>query len=142
MDDANLKRQLGGAIREARTAAGLSQKALAAEVGVEQAQMSRYERGEYLVALDTITAIDRACKQPLGYVLRLAGLVEDSADSVSAVRTDPTIPTRVRDALVAIIEDTRGGEVADPIETVTAELASASAKAPGRRRRPGPARSA
>lgn len=142
MDDAKLKRQIGGAIRQARMAAGLSQKALAAAVGVEQAQMSRYERGEYLVALDTITKIDRACHQPLGHVLRLAGLVEDSNDVVSLLRTDTNISAQVRDAIITIYESDSSRTV-DSTAAATATLTAANAEKPATpRRRPGRPRSA
>lgn len=134
MDDAKLKRQVGGAIRQARIGAGLSQKALAEMAGVEQAQMSRYERAEYLAALDTITAIDRACKQPLGHVLRLAGLVEDKADVLSLLRTDTNIPPRVRDAIIDIYESSMIDR-ADSTAVATAVLSEANGERPRSPRR-------
>lgn len=120
----------------------MTQRQLADLVGFPQGKISHYENGQYLVPLDKIFAVDRAVGQPGGYVFRLAGLVEETTDVRSLIMADGRIPGDVRSAIVAIYDNSIGGEAADPIETVTAELASASAKAPGRRRRPGPARSA
>lgn len=140
--DVQLKRQVGKGMRAALEAAGMTQRQLAELVGFPQGKISHYENGQYLVPLEKIFAVDRAVGQPGGYVFRLAGLVEDTTDWRSLIMADGRIPGDVRAAVVTIIDSAIGAEAPNPIETVTAELASASAKAPSRRRRPGPARSA
>lgn len=63
---------LGGAIRHARKAQGMSQESLAAESGVERAYMSGIERGMQNLSLMTLARVAKA----LG--LSVADLVVDA----------------------------------------------------------------
>lgn len=50
-------KQFGGYVREQRRWAGLTQKQLGAEISMDQAQISRVERGEVCPRLDTIVRL-------------------------------------------------------------------------------------
>lgn len=53
---------LGAAVRAARTAAGLSQEALAAEAGLDRGYMGGIERGEHNLTLMNLCRISRALR--------------------------------------------------------------------------------
>ena len=54
MTEREFNRQLGANIRDARKAAGITQRALAAAIGLWPAQMSRMERGEQLIGINRL----------------------------------------------------------------------------------------
>ena len=54
MTGREFNRQLGANIRDARKAAGITQRALAAAIGLWPAQMSRMERGEQLISVNRL----------------------------------------------------------------------------------------
>lgn len=58
---------LGHRIREARIGAGMKQKDLAARVGVEPIQISRWERGENKPDLDRLELLAGVLRRPLSY---------------------------------------------------------------------------
>ena len=63
-----------GAIRRARTAAGLTQAGLAAELGTTQSAVSRWENGHDEPRISTLADIVRACG------MRLVLRVEEDVD--------------------------------------------------------------
>ena len=66
LDHADLGRLIAGA----RTAAGLTQTALAATIGTKQSVVSRWERGGDSPRVDTLVRILRACGYDSDLVLR------------------------------------------------------------------------
>lgn len=58
---------LGAAIRAARGARGLTQRDLAAQLGVTRATIASYETGRRKLPAETLIHIARLCEQPLGF---------------------------------------------------------------------------
>lgn len=70
--------RLSDAFRAAYETAGLSQTQIADALdGVDQPAVSKWARGERPPPLWVLPAIDELCGKPRGYVLRLAGYVDD-----------------------------------------------------------------
>jgi transcriptional regulator with XRE-family HTH domain len=75
--------EFGRAFRLAYESAGLTQVELAARLQVRgwtkvnQAQVSKWVRGVSVPPLEVLPDVDAACGQPKGYVLRVAGYVDD-----------------------------------------------------------------
>lgn len=66
-----------------------------------QSRIAKYEGGQ-VPPPETLAAIDRALGRPLGYVLRLAGLIEDAQGVEDMVRADPDlIPSEMDTLLLA-----------------------------------------
>lgn len=63
-------------LNQARRAAGLSQRQLAARSGVPQSAIARIERGQQIPRVDTLERLLRAC----GFELRLAPRRGDGVD--------------------------------------------------------------
>jgi len=62
--DASIAEAFGDSVREIRTAAGISQEALAHAAGIERSYMGKVERGQHLPSLVLVFKIARAlnCK--------------------------------------------------------------------------------
>lgn len=86
-----VRRRLSSAFRRAYETAGLSQEAISAALGIRQATISKYARGEVQPPIDFLEQVDRLVGHPRGHVLRLAGYVDDGVDLVAAIATDPTL---------------------------------------------------
>ncbi len=84
------ERTLGELVREARLAAGLSQKELAAGLATTQSVVSRWERGHDAPRADTLAAILRACGYEADVVLRPADTGVDRAQIRAMLRRSPT----------------------------------------------------
>jgi len=69
----------GATLREARRRAGLSQRALAARVGVPQPVVARIERGGVSPRIDTLERLLRGCGEELGTRPRLGEGVDRTA---------------------------------------------------------------
>ena len=65
---------LGAAIRDMRHALGLSQEALANEVGIDRSYMGGIERGEHNLAMINLLKIAKVLKRPAADLLKNAGL--------------------------------------------------------------------
>ncbi|MBU3613541.1 helix-turn-helix transcriptional regulator [Polynucleobacter sp. Latsch14-2] len=65
---------LGKAIRAFRQESGLSQEALANEVGIDRSYMGGIERGEHNVAIMNLTKIAKTLKIKVSELLDAAGL--------------------------------------------------------------------
>ncbi len=65
---------LGKAIRAFRQESGLSQEALANEIGIDRSYMGGIERGEHNVAIMNITKIAKTLKIKASDLLAAAGL--------------------------------------------------------------------
>lgn len=85
--------RVGAAFRTAYEAAGLRQHEIAKALGVDQATVSKWSRGVQRIDLEYFPVLDELCGMPKGYVLRMAGFVEDtSGNSVKdAVAADPRL---------------------------------------------------
>ena len=84
---------LGQFVREARRRAGLSQRELAASVGISQPHVARIERGSVEPPFELVRRLVRAC----GFDLSVS-LVDrdDSAWSVAQTQQRVSIDARVR----------------------------------------------
>ncbi|HEY1119935.1 MAG TPA: helix-turn-helix transcriptional regulator [Acidimicrobiales bacterium] len=87
--------ELHDAIRHAY-AGRLRQIDLAAKLGVDQTAISRWSRGTSRPQLEEIAAIEAACDRPRGFVLRLAGFVDEVVDVATAVAVDPALSDQGR----------------------------------------------
>lgn len=70
---------------------GVQRKDLAARLGVEPSTVSRYVTGKLSVPLELLPAIDVMCGKRKGYVLRLAGFVDDEMSTEEAISSDPAL---------------------------------------------------
>lgn len=84
--------------------AGSDQSTLAAAVGVDQSTISRWIRGETQPSFEKLMRLEVAAGRPRGYVLRLAGMIEDGADVRQALLTDADLSPEVKEVLVAAYE--------------------------------------
>jgi transcriptional regulator with XRE-family HTH domain len=91
----------GSLLREARSAAGLSQRALARLAGVPQPTVARIESGAVVARVDTLGRLLRWCGRELTTVPR-AGIGVDRSQIVEILRLTP------RERLELLVEDARG----------------------------------
>jgi transcriptional regulator with XRE-family HTH domain len=82
----------------------LSQRRLAGILDVNPSTVSRWIAGEYLPTLDDIAAVEQACNRPLGWILHLAGYVEDVTTVEQAVAMDSRLTDSARQALLDAYE--------------------------------------
>lgn len=94
------ERRLSDAFREAYETAGVSQTQIAEALGVDQPRVSKWARGESQPPLEKLPVIDALCGQPRGYVLRLAGYVDD-IDIEAAIKADPRLTEKGRSTVLA-----------------------------------------
>lgn len=128
------KRSLGRAIRRARKEADLTQEQLADLADIDQAKVSRYENGVNEPPLGAILRIDDACKQPRGYVLRIAALINEPDTGEEAIASDARLEPEHSRALLTLYKlavTSRRPDEAEAVDTVSRELADA-----GKRTRP------
>jgi transcriptional regulator with XRE-family HTH domain len=97
------------ALRTARETAGLTQESLATLVGVSQKRLSNWETARE-PKLDMIANLERAIDgdRRRGWLLRLAGYVEDAATLEEMIDSDPRLDPRGRLAVKALIAPSRG----------------------------------
>ena len=91
---------LADAIRSSRDTAGITQTELGERAGIGQDKVSRYERGVNEPGVAVLLAIDRACGQPPGTVLRLAGLLERPETAEQVIQSDPGLSPEEARALL------------------------------------------
>jgi transcriptional regulator with XRE-family HTH domain len=96
--------RVGTAFKSAYQRAGLKQDEIAAELGVDQATVSRWARGLQRIDLDYFPRIDKLCSQPTGYVLGLAGYVANAHECTmeSAVKASPHLNKDERRVILGI----------------------------------------
>lgn len=92
--------RLGGGLRGARLAAGVSQAELARRLGVAPNQLNRWEAGGRRLDLETIEQAEQRLGLPRGTVFRLAGYVEDAG-----LLDVATLPAWASKAVRAILRD-------------------------------------
>src|SRR5690606_7530535 len=88
--------RVGRALRDALADAGLRQGDLADALGIDQGTVSRWTRGLQRIDLDYFPAIDKALGRPTGYLLRKAGYVADSVDTLTSIDLDPRLDDEAR----------------------------------------------
>lgn len=87
--------EIGEAIKEVRTRAGLDQKDVVARIDrsdtdviVDQPMLSKMERSKAVPSIRDLSAIERAMGVPLGTVLVMSGYVENVGSVAQAVAAD------------------------------------------------------
>jgi transcriptional regulator with XRE-family HTH domain len=93
--------ETGLLLREARSAAGLTQRALAERAGVPQPTVARIESGAVVPRLDTLDRLLRWCDRELTTVPR-AGIGVDRSQIIQILRISP------RARLDLLVGDARG----------------------------------
>jgi transcriptional regulator with XRE-family HTH domain len=100
--------RIGARLKEARLARGLDQKTLAAQLGMDQSVLSRYERGILRLPSSLLAQIARALKTSTDEIL---GLKEPKATVVARDRrflkrlpAIDALPERQKDALLTTID--------------------------------------
>ena len=99
------ERSLSDAFREAYQAAGISQAEIAEATGVDQPRVSKWARGESQPPLEKLPTIDALFQKPKGYILRLAGYVDDGIEA--ALSGDPALTDYGRSAVLSFYRFTR-----------------------------------
>lgn len=88
---AALATALSSALLEIERVSGKDRKAVATELGVDVSSVGRWATGERSVPIEVLPMIDAMCQQPKGYVLRLAGYVDDEMSIEAAIESDPAL---------------------------------------------------
>jgi transcriptional regulator with XRE-family HTH domain len=100
--------QIGSRLKEARAKKGIQQKDLAAQLGMEQSALSRYERGEMRLPSSLLARIARALKVSSDEILGLKelkrGAVVRDQRFLKRLRAIDTLPERQKDALLTTID--------------------------------------
>lgn len=97
-------KDLGSFIREQRTSAQISLRALAARAGVSNPYLSQVERGLRRPSADILAQIARGLSISVESLLARAGIL-DSADApevVAAIRADQVLTERQKSSLIDI----------------------------------------
>ncbi len=100
--------QIGSRLREARIERGVQQKVLAAQLGMDQSVLSRYERGELRLPSPLLARIVRALGVSSDEILGLkekkrAAAVRDKR-FLKRLHAIDSLPERQRDALLTTID--------------------------------------
>jgi transcriptional regulator with XRE-family HTH domain len=100
--------QIGARLKEARVNRGMQQKDLAAQLGMEQSALSRYERGEMRLPSSLLGRIARALKVSTDEILGLkeskSGAVVRDRRFLKRLQSIDTLPERQKDALLTTID--------------------------------------
>lgn len=99
---------IGAALRSARGSRTQAAIGDAMKPPAKQPTISGWESGTSMPTLDQIADFEHACGKPLGFVLRLAGYVEDPVNTRGAIEADPLLDEGVRATLLAIYETAIG----------------------------------
>lgn len=103
MNVVEVTRDIHGAIRACREAAGLSQGALGALINVNQQRIASWE-ADVTPTFEQVAALEDAMGLKLGTILRVAGYVEDLETTADKIRSDPALSIELQDALIAAYE--------------------------------------
>jgi transcriptional regulator with XRE-family HTH domain len=100
--------RIGARLKEARLARGLDQKALAAQLGMDQSVLSRYERGVLRLPSSLLAQLARALKVSTDEILGLkeakAGVVVRDRRFLKRLPAIDALPERQKDALLTTID--------------------------------------
>lgn len=103
-DDAVVQALAAAIRRSIREAGYSSERAFAAEHGFSQSEIQRWAAGKRLPQIDTLFNLDRALGRPSGYLLRAAGLVEDTTSTEDAIKNDPRLVPDVQGVVLDAFE--------------------------------------
>lgn len=97
-------KDLGGFIREQRTSAQISLRALAAKAGVSNPYLSQVERGLRRPSADILAQIARGLSISVESLLARAGILESAQapEVVLAIRADQLLTERQKSSLIDI----------------------------------------
>jgi transcriptional regulator with XRE-family HTH domain len=112
-------RDLGEFIREQRTAAQISLRALAAKAGVSNPYLSQVERGLRRPSADILAQIAHGLSISVESLLVMAGILEtaDAPEVVLAIRGDDILTERHKAALIDIYSAFRKEALAAGVTT-------------------------
>ena len=100
--------RIGSRIKEVRIDRGIQQKGLAAQLGMEQSALSRYERGEMRLPSSLLARIARALKVSSDEILGLKemkrGAVVRDQRFLKRLQAIDSLPERQKDALLTTID--------------------------------------
>jgi transcriptional regulator with XRE-family HTH domain len=96
--------RLGGAIRDARSMAHLSQTDLAHIIGCSQSDVSRWESGQYEPTLVELARIEHALGLDAGGLLHVIGYLDGGPTVRGALVADPALPPASRKMLVELYD--------------------------------------
>jgi hypothetical protein len=99
--DAALATALSAALIEIEKISGKDRKAVAAELGVDVSTVGRWATGERSVPIEMLPAIDSLCGKRKGYVLRLAGYVDDDLSIEDAIESAPELTETGRSTVLS-----------------------------------------
>ena len=101
-------KDLGQFIRDQRTAAQISVRALAAKAGVSNPYLSQVERGLRRPSADILAQIARGLSISVESLLAKAGILEDNpgetTDVVTSIRADQSLTERQKASLIDIYQ--------------------------------------
>ncbi len=87
------------AIRQALDESGVTQEALAARLGVRQSSIQKWATHRE-PRLDRVLTIEQALGHPRGYLLRLAGYVQEARSTEEVIRADTRLLPDGRDSVL------------------------------------------
>ena len=100
--------RIGSRIKDARVNRGVQQKALAAQLGMAQSVLSRYERGVLRLPSSLLARIASALKVSTDEILSLkeskSGVVVRDRRFLKRLQSIDTLPERQKDALLTTID--------------------------------------
>ena len=100
--------KIGARLKDARLHRGIQQKDLAAQLGLEQSALSRYERGEMRLPSSLLARIARALKVTSDEILGLKdlkrGAVVRDQRFLKRLQAIDSLPERQKDALLTTID--------------------------------------
>jgi transcriptional regulator with XRE-family HTH domain len=100
--------QIGSRLKETRAKRGVQQKDLAAQLGMDQSALSRYERGEMRLPSSLLARIARALKVSSDEILGLKelkrGAIVRDQRFLKRLQAIDTLPERQKDALLTTID--------------------------------------
>ena len=97
-----IRRIVGGRLRQARVEAGLTQQALAQELGLSQVGYSGMERGRSLIRVDVLLDVCAVLGRPVTYFVGVgsAGIGDVSDESREVVGRMESMSRREREAVL------------------------------------------
>lgn len=112
MGNGEREKRFGAALGRMRQRAGLTQAALAEEIGSKQSTLSSWERGEFEPPPDAVFSMEKALECKGGALSRLLGYVPLDTDSQAisveeAIAVDPALDEYRRELLIGIYETFR-----------------------------------
>lgn len=99
---------IGAALRSARGSRTQTAVGEAMDPQAKQPTISGWESDTAAPTLDQIAEFEHACGRPRGFVLRLAGYVEDPTNTRDAIAADPLLEEGIRSTLLTIYETAVG----------------------------------